>query len=134
MNTFSQMNTAASEFQVRQTFSDDAEAARLKKDGTRKEQLDFAVSKFEEMMLHMMMKSMRKTVLKSGLTDSDSAGEIYKDFLYASVAREAGKQGSLGMKQVLQQQLNSRAEDIFGPGAGNQSSPQAQTPIIDYEG
>jgi Rod binding domain-containing protein len=52
---------------------------------------------FASILYGMMMKSMRATVQKTGLLDGGQAEEIFRDFLDAEYAREAGRRGGAGV-------------------------------------
>lgn len=60
---------------------------------------------FESLMINMMLKEMRKTVNKSGLTDAGMAEEIFEDMLYDEYSKEFAKNGSIGIADMIYNQM-----------------------------
>ncbi len=77
--------------------------------------LESACNDFESIFVLQMMKEMRKTVHKTGLTDGGMAEEIFQDML----DQERSKTATLGLGSLLFQQLS---RGIIPPTRGNEKS------------
>ena len=73
----------------------DSEAAKLRE----------VSQQFESMLVHQMLKSMRKTVNKSELLGS-FAGEQFEAMLDEEVSKEMSKSKSIGLSDTIYQQLS----------------------------
>lgn len=73
-----------------------------------------ACKDFESIFLSYMLKSMRKTVQKSGLLDSGLQGDIYQEMMDDEVCRAAAEMGSTGIGDLVYRQLSKSAvpEDL----------------------
>ena len=76
---------------------------------SREEQaLRQACAQFEGLILQMILKGMRQTVSKGGLTSGGFGEEIWQDFHDQALSEEAGQAGSLGLGELLYHQLAAR--------------------------
>ena len=62
--------------------------------------------KFEALMLHAMLKSMRATIVEDELTGSDQQN-LYRDMMDQEIATNISNAGGFGIQQVLAQQLGA---------------------------
>ncbi|HEY3198001.1 MAG TPA: rod-binding protein [Nitrospirales bacterium] len=105
---------------------DPSTALRVKPQPTDAERAKFkkAATEFESFFLYYMMKTMRQAVPKGGLTDS-KVGDTYLGLFDQEVAKQAAKQGGLGLAKTLESQM-------FPPPPGHLSFP-AVPPIKSTE-
>lgn len=78
------------------------ETGSLSKDDA---QLKETCEEFEAVMVQMMFKSMRSSEVKGGLIEKDMASDIYCELFDGEVAREMAHKQSMGIGQLLYQQL-----------------------------
>jgi flagellar protein FlgJ len=67
-----------------------------------------ACKEFETILLEQMLKSMRKTVQKSGLMQGGMAEDIFEDMLYEKYARKMSDSANLGLADMLYRQLSQK--------------------------
>lgn len=60
---------------------------------------------FEAVMVQLMFKAMRGSETKGGLIEKDMASEVYRDLFDGEAARELAHQQSMGLGQLIYQQL-----------------------------
>ena len=75
--------------------------------------------KFEALMLHSMLKSMRATIVESELTGSDGQ-DMYRDMMDQEIAKNISESGGFGIQTVLARQLGASMGD------NNPVKPNAQ--------
>lgn len=90
-----------------------AEAVNSKDD----KELKSACQQFESIMLDMMYKQMKATVIKSDLIEPDPGTEIFQSMLDENLMEQASKTGSFGLAESLYKQL-SRQTKAGGNGDG----------------
>lgn len=71
-----------------------------------KEKLEEACKDFESIFVNQLMKSMRKTVNKTGLIDGGRGEEIFQSMLDEEYSKEIAKEGRLGISDMLFRQLS----------------------------
>ncbi len=91
-----------------------SEAQKVKslasKDVREAEEVDEAVSGFEALLLHNMLKEMWKTVEFTGFLGGDSnEAQIYRDMLNQAIADSVAEGEGIGVKDFLKKEL-SKAE------------------------
>ncbi len=96
-------------------------AAQAPDHSIQDKKLKQACEDFEAIFLQQLLKSMRKTVVKSGLMDSSGQGEIFRDMLDAEVAKSAAKTHSAGIADLLYKQLSKPVA-----GADLDSNPRGE--------
>ncbi|NLU42587.1 MAG: flagellar biosynthesis protein FlgJ [Firmicutes bacterium] len=64
-----------------------------------------ACEEFESLFTHMLLRSMRRSVPKTGLTDGGAGEEIFQDMLDEKISVTSAKTGQLGLARVLFEQL-----------------------------
>ena len=100
----SSLSTANSKVQALKTdnFKKALENAKAKEDdkGLRE-----ACREFEELFINMMMKSMRKTVGDSGLTENSFARNTYQEMLDNEMAKISSQGAGIGIAQSMYDQL-----------------------------
>jgi Rod binding domain-containing protein len=69
-----------------------------------------AANEFEAIFIQQMLKSMRKTSLESDLLPKSEGEKIFRSMLDEQYARLSAKSGSLGLGQMIYQQLKSNLE------------------------
>ena len=69
-------------------------------------EIEKAVSGFEALLLHQLMKSMWESVEFTGFLCGDNTeGKIYRDMLSEAIAESAAKGRGIGVKQYLKAEL-----------------------------
>ena len=86
---------------------------------TRDEQLMGVARQFESLLIHQMLKSMRRTVQKSDLMNSFSLQQ-YESMLDEEIAREMAEHKGLGLADMLYHQLRRMdgGDGSLPPGKG----------------
>ncbi len=64
-----------------------------------------ACEEFESLFTHMLLRSMRRSVPKTGLIDGGAGEEIFQDMLDEKISVTSAKTGQLGLARVLFEQL-----------------------------
>jgi flagellar protein FlgJ len=64
-----------------------------------------ACEEFESLFTHMLLRSMRRSVPKSGLIDGGTGEEIFQDMLDEKISVETASTGQLGLAKTLFDQL-----------------------------
>ena len=80
-----------------------------------KRRLKAACQGFEAIFIHEMLKSMRKTIPKSGLLDGGLRERIYESMFDEAVSRSLSHRGALGIADMLYREF---APHIPGEGSG----------------
>ncbi len=62
---------------------------------------------FEALFIHFMLKSMRKTVMKSGLLDTGFSGETMESLFDGELSKNIARNNHLGIAELLQEQIGS---------------------------
>ncbi|WP_432407009.1 rod-binding protein [Wukongibacter sp. M2B1] len=70
------------------------------------EKLQATCKQFESMLLNMLMKSMRKTVVDGGLIEKSHAREMFEGMLDEEIAKEASKEKGIGLAELMYKQLS----------------------------
>jgi len=70
------------------------------------EKLKKACQEFEAIMLDMMYKQMKATIIRSNLIEKDAGSEIYESMLDEELMAGASKTGSFGLAEMLYKQLS----------------------------
>jgi Rod binding domain-containing protein len=91
---------------------------------TEEQKIGEVARQFEALLLRQILSETRKTVISSEFTDNSTAASIYQDLVTLQLANSISKSGTLGLAQMLQQQL-SRQLHPASP-AGDDCSPEAQ--------
>ncbi len=84
----------------------------LKNKAKSSQELQKAAQDFEAVLLNMVLKSMWKTVPKSGLFEKNSATNIYEGLMLSSLSEEIASSGGLGIAKVLAQQLRREQKKL----------------------
>lgn len=82
-------------------------ALRGKAAGGERQALRKAAEQFEAHFLQETLKAMRQTIVKSELTESDSA-DLYEDLMDKEVAQQMARRGGVGLADMLERQLIQR--------------------------
>ena len=75
--------------------------------GGERQALRKAAEQFEAHFLQETLKAMRQTIVKSELTESDSA-DLYEDLMDKEVAQQMARRGGVGLANMLERQLIQR--------------------------
>jgi peptidoglycan hydrolase FlgJ len=67
---------------------------------------------FEGIMLDMMYKQMKTTIIKSDLVEEDAGREIFQSMLDENLMEQASKTGSFGLAESLYKQLSKQSASI----------------------
>ncbi|MEA3466146.1 MAG: rod-binding protein [Thermodesulfobacteriota bacterium] len=65
-------------------------------------------AEFEAVMVQTMFKAMRGSETEDGLIEKDTASEVYRDFFDAEVASQLAHNQSMGLGQMIYQQLQTK--------------------------
>lgn len=71
----------------------------------RTAELKKACQDFEAIFIQSLFKSMRRTVIDSGLFEKDTSHEIYQDMLDGEIAREVSRRQSMGLADQMYRQM-----------------------------
>ncbi len=63
---------------------------------------------FEEIFINMMLKTMRKTTMDSGLIGSDNGSRIYKDMFDSEVAGLMAGRKDMGLSRIIHHYLGAK--------------------------
>jgi len=107
LNIFDSEGLAALRYQARR---DDPQANRA------------AAQQFEALMLQMMLKSMRDTVPRQGLFDSEQ-GRLYESLLDQQLAQTIAVQRGLGLAEIIERQMNQQDVEPQPPKDGVPLNP-----------
>lgn len=107
-------------------------------DDSKREEIISVAKKFEALMLHAMLKSMRATIAEDELTGNDGQ-DMYRDMMDQEIAKNISESGGFGIQQVLAHQLganmgvntesgedSSRVDATMIPGNGASKAKLAQ--------
>ena len=103
--------------------SDDDFARRLEEAARKNDdrELKKACQEFEAIMLDMLYKQMKATVIKSDLLEDDPGREIFESMLEEELMEQASKRGGLGLAESLYKQL-SRQYGMSASGIAPEST------------
>lgn len=102
--------------------------AQFKKDP--QEGVRAAAQEFEALFLQMVMKSMRATTSQDGLMDSESS-RFFTGMLDQQVAKDLSATGSVGLAQMLEEQLSRRFEGLNPAGMSGKAASISASPAPD---
>lgn len=80
------------------------------------ERLKEACKGFEALFINEMLKSMRRTIPKSGLLDGGVQGRIYESMFDEAVSRALSERGALGIADMLYREFKPHVVDQQGGG------------------
>ncbi len=103
INSLVRNATAAGDVAAGESFAKKLEAAAKNNDD---KELREACKEFEAIMLDMLYKQMKSTVIKSDLFEADPGREIFESMLDEKLMEQAAKTGSLGLADSLYKQLS----------------------------
>ncbi len=95
------------------------------------EQIKKLASEFESLFLDIVMKSMRQSVMKSGLIDGGNAEDIYQSMLDAEYSKIMSQQGVSGLSKAIEKQLREKMNAL--PGKTNLASEIAGKKVYTQE-
>lgn len=86
--------------------------------------------KFEALMLHSMLKSMRATIVENELTGSNGQ-DMYRDMMDQEIAKNISESGGFGIQAVLARQLGATMGDSsqVQSNAQTASSREGDNPV-----
>lgn len=105
INSLVKNASAAAEMASGEDFAKKLEAAAKSNDDR---ELRKACQEFEAIMLDMLYKQMKATVIKSNLIEADPGKEIFESMLDEKLMEQASKTGSLGLAESLYKQLSGQ--------------------------
>jgi flagellar protein FlgJ len=80
---------------------------------TDEQKLREACRDFESIFVKQLLDGMRKTIQKSDLLNGGLTEEIYEDMLYTEYAKDISRNSSLGLAELLYNQLKPRDAGVF---------------------
>ncbi len=89
--------------------------------GEERQALEAAAKEFESLLVNEMLKAMRKTVPKDGLTEQGFGEKIFTEMHDERLAQSMSKMGGLGLHRMLVDQLGG--ELAAGPRPGEMIHP-----------
>jgi len=81
---------------------------------TRREEIISVARKFEALMLHTMLKSMRATIAEDELTGNDGQ-DLYRDMMDQEIAKNISESGGFGLQTMLARQLGANMNVAMEP-------------------
>jgi flagellar protein FlgJ len=101
-----------------QAYTDFGALAALRADARQDQSgaLPLVAAQFESLFLQMMLKSMRETVPDSGLLGGASL-DLYQDLFDRQISQDLGRQGSVGIADLLVRQLGGLPDPASPPSA-----------------
>lgn len=78
-------------------------------------QLKKVCKDFEQIMLNMMLKQMRSTVQKSGLTENTFAAETFQSMYDEKITEEMAKGRGIGLADMLYKSLSKDMKNTYVP-------------------
>ena len=73
---------------------------------SKQDEVISVAKKFEALMLHSMLKSMRATIVEDELTGSNGQ-DMYRDMMDQEIAKNISESGGFGIQDVLARQLGA---------------------------
>lgn len=95
--------------------------------------LKSAAREFEALFLQMVMKSMRATTSQDGLMESD-ASRFFTGMLDQQVAQDLSRTGSVGLAELLEQQLSQQVQGTVSPPASISAPSMTDLPLTSPTG
>lgn len=86
-------------------------AAGAGSDPAKLKALKSATQEFEGLFVSMLLESMRKTIVKSGLFGGGRGEEVFQQLQDVELSRGVGQRGGLGIGDMLYRQLAKHALD-----------------------
>ena len=114
---------------VDDSFAKKLEAAVQNKDD---KELKKACQEFEGIMLNMLYKQMKATVIKSDLIEKDPGTEIFESMQDENLMELASKTGSFGLAESLYKQLSNQS--VAGAGSVHKMKMQEDEPVSETSG
>jgi len=105
------------------SFAKKLEAAVQNRDDNELKQ---ACQEFESIMLNMMYKQMKTTIVRSDLIERDAGMEIFESMQDENLMEMASKTGSFGLAESLYKQL-SRQSGAGAAKAGKETGQESET-------
>ncbi len=107
-DSYNGIASAASSQAAAQQVSDNSFEKLLQQavDNRDEKELKEACKQFEGIMLNMMYKSMKATIIKSDLVEEDAGTELFQSMLDEELVDEASQTGTLGLADALYKQLS----------------------------
>ena len=72
-----------------------------------------ACVQFEELMLGMLYKQMKATIIRADESEKDSARDTYEQWQDDAMVKEMAKNGSFGLANMMYKQLSKRMENEY---------------------
>lgn len=88
-----------------------------------KEDLRKIGQKFESLLLHQLLSTMRKSIPESPLFGDSQAQKMYWDMFDESMAENAAAAGSTGITDAIVEELSVRSQDVRPPKGDNPFRP-----------
>ena len=76
-------------------------------------ELKDACRQFEELMLGILYKSMKTTIVRSDLTPKDPGREIYEQWQDDALMKKISERGSFGLADMMYRQLSKRMKNAY---------------------
>ncbi len=116
-----------------------AEVRRLENGVGGKESLRDASEDFESLFVFFLLRTMRKTVMKSGLIKSGIGNEVMQSLFDQELSKKIARSTNLGIAELLEQQLaankkTNAPEEIKGVGSSEFKLPKLERPSFKKRG
>ncbi|HET7776424.1 MAG TPA: flagellar assembly peptidoglycan hydrolase FlgJ, partial [Azospira sp.] len=108
-----------------------ADDLRLKLKQSPREGLKQVAEQFESLFLNMMLKSMRDTLPKDGLFDSDQS-RFYTSMLDQQLAQKLSTSGQMGFAKMIEQQMGRFLPPEPDSAAGSSASGAVPAPLSSF--
>jgi len=123
INSLTNNATSSVEQASDDSFAKKLEAAMQNNDD---KELKKACQEFESIMLNMMYKQMKATIIKSDLIEKDAGTEIFESMQDENLMDMASKTGSFGLAESLYKQL-SRQSGTGVKNAGKETVQESES-------
>lgn len=90
-------------------------------------QLKKVCKDFEQIMLNMMFKEMKKTVIKSELFENSFAQDTFEEMYNEKITEKISEGRGIGLADMLYKSLSSRMNKTYGSAGAENSSGEIKT-------
>ncbi len=103
-------------------------SARAAESAERDSELKNASQEFESIFIAYLLKIMRETIEKSGLTEEGFGKDVYTELFDQEVSRAIARHGALGIADLIYQRLSAQASSANSTGDAKPETAEPNTP------
>jgi murein DD-endopeptidase MepM/ murein hydrolase activator NlpD len=114
---------------LRDTLQEEAVVRTRQTDGSEQDEkkLEEACAEFESLFIYQIMKQMRKTIVKSGLTSGGKGEEIFTSMMDEEISKQVSLRQGLGLRDALIEQLTGKRGRVLPRSIAIQTYGENQT-------